>query len=374
MSITLVAIAALTAVSAFAQSSVTIYGQVDSGIYRLNDIGTKKQGATVYGDGATFSPILGFKGTEDMGGGLKAGFDFQTDMQSNNGGENQNGQFRRQANGSIAGGFGEVKLGLTTNPIIATNAALMPTGANGNSVSTVTSTVMAFSDFYTKNAVTYTSPAFMGLVGQFQKGMSNNLESGSEGSVTAYSLAYANGPLEVRYAAQDRKAATATVLSASNAKTSGANQAIAATDVNKQSSVLGVKYTMGEWSGAVASLKSSKAADAGITSARTIEQTGTQMGVAYTTGPWTLGATLTKSEGSKLTTTQARYALSKRTNLIGTWGIANNAASTKADATNFIPVAFNTGALPSGIVTGYGPAGTQGAKSSAMGVALTHSF
>jgi hypothetical protein len=231
---------------------------------------------------------------------------------------------------------------------------------------------MAYSDFYTKNAVTYTSPAIMGVTAQFQKGMSNNLDSASEGSVIAYSLAYANGPLEVRYAAQDRKAAASTVLSASNAKTSGASQTITAPDVNKESSVFGVKYTLGQWSAAVARLESNKAADALVATAKTIKQTGNQVGVAYTTGAWTFGGALTKSQDSKLTVLQARYALSKRTNIIGTYGVADNAASTAANATNFSPVAFNTGAQPSGIVTGAG--GAQGVKSSALGAALTHSF
>ena len=136
---TLVAIAALAAFGAQAQSSVTLYGQFDAGVYSLKNIDslTGAKSATVYGDGATFSNILGFKGTEDMGGGLKAGFDFQTDVQTNNGGTNTAGLFRRQANGSIASNqYGELKFGVTTNPIIATNGALMP--VSGNSVSTAT--------------------------------------------------------------------------------------------------------------------------------------------------------------------------------------------------------------------------------------------
>ena len=350
---TLVAIAALASVSAFAQSSVTLYGQFDAGIYNIKKAnGTDS--ATVYGDGAIFSNILGFKGTEDIGGGLKAGFDFQTDVQTNNGGLNQNGLFRRQANGNIAGNFGEVKLGLTTNPIIATNSALMPTGANGNSVSTTTSSAMGYSDFYTKNAVTYTSPAFYGVTAQIQRGMSNNIESSSAGSVSAYSLAYVNGPLEVRYAAQDRKAAAA------GAANSGANPSTAAdAAVAKESSVFGAKYAIGQWSVAAARLKTQKAGSA--------EVTGNQAGVAYTTGAWTLGGALTKSEGSKLTIAQARYALSKRTNLIGLYGIADNAATVK-----FSPVAFNTGNSPATITDTY--TGTANTKQTAIGLGLTHSF
>ncbi len=350
---TLVALAALAATSAFAQSSVTIYGQFDAGIYNIsNASGTNS--ATVYGDGAVFSNVLGFKGTEDIGGGLKAGFQMETDVQTNNGGENQNGQFRRQANGSLAGKFGEVKLGLTTNPIIATNGALMPVA--GNSVSTSTSSAVGYADFYTKNAVTYTAPTFMGLTAQIQRGMSNNVESSSDGSVSAYSLAYVNGPLEVRYAAQDRKAAAA------NTANSGANPSDATTAAAaKESSVFGAKYTIGQWTVAAATMKSQTGTAA--------EKKANQMGVGYTTGAWTLGASLTKGHGSKLTNAQARYALSKRTNLIGMYGVASNGSD---NVLNFNPVAFNTGSAPAAITDMSAAAANQ--KRTAIGVGLTHSF
>jgi predicted porin len=328
---TLIAIAALAATSAFAQSSVTIYGQFDAGIYNIKKANATGGSATVYGDGAVFSNVLGFRGTEDMGGGLKAGFHMETDVQTNNGGENQNGQFRRQANGSIAGGFGEIKLGLTTNPIIATNGALMP--VSGNSVSTSTSSALGYADFYTKNAVTYTSPAFMGLTAQIQRGMSNNVESASEGSVTAYSLAYVNGPLEVRYAAQDRKAAAA------NTANSGANPSTAtAAATAKESSVFGAKYKIGAFTLGAARLQNET----------TSKVTGNQMG---------------------LTNLQARYALSKRTNLIGMYGIADNSADNKV---NFNPVAFNTGSAPAAITDM--AAGSASQKRTAIGLGLTHSF
>jgi len=358
---TLVALAALAATSAFAQSSVTLYGQFDAGVYSLSDVGTAKKSATVYGDGATFSNILGFRGTEDLGGGLKAGFDFQTDVQTNNGGLNNSGLFRRQANGNIEGDFGQIKLGLTTNPIIATNAFLMP--VSGNSVSTATSSAMGYADFYTKNAVTYTSPAIMGLVAQVQKGMSNNLDSGSAGGVTAWSLNYTNGPLAIRAAAQDRKEGG--VSSSSNASTSAIGTANTA-GFNKKGSIMGASYAIGPVTVAAASLKTENAT--ALAGART-ERKGNQMGVGYTTGAWTLGGSITKAEDSKLTNLQARYALSKRTNVIGTYGIADNSSK---GLVNFAPLAFNTGTAPAAIVTDF--AGATNVKTTGMGVALTHSF
>jgi len=358
----LVALAALAATTAFAQSSVTIYGQFDAGVYSLKDIGAAKKSATVYGDGATFSNILGFKGTEDLGGGLKAGFEFQTDVQTNNGGLNTAGLFRRQANGNIEGGFGQIKLGLTTNPIIATNGLLMP--VSGNSVSTATSSAIGYADFYTKNAVTYTSPSIMGLVAQFQKGMSNNLDSGSAGSVTAWSLNYTNGPLALRAAAQDRKENG--VSSSSNAAPAAGTLLPGVAGFNKKGSLMGASYAFGPVTVAAATMKTENATALG--GART-ERKGNQMGVGYTTGAWTYGGSITKAEDSKLTNLQARYALSKRTNVIGTYGIADNSSK---GLVNFAPLAFNTGTQPAAIVTDY--AGTTGVKSTGFGVGLTHSF
>jgi len=323
---------------------------------------TGNKNATVYGDGATFSPILGFKGTEDIGGGLKAGFDLQTDVQTNNGGMNNSGLFRRQANSSIASNeFGEVKLGLTTNPIIATNGLLMPVA--GNSVSTSTSSAMGYADFYTKNAVTYTTPSVMGLVGQVQRGMSNNLDSNKDGSVTAWSLNYTNGPLAIRAAHQDRK--DNGVTSSSNASTSAIGTANTA-GFDKQGSIVGASYAIGPVTVAAAALKTKNATV--LDGARTT-RAGQQFGIGYTTGAWLLGGSYTKAEDSKMTNLQARYALSKRTNLIGQYGIADNSSK---GLVNFSPLAFNTGTAPAQITSGY--AGATSTKTTGFGVALTHSF
>ena len=68
---TLVALAALSAVSVFAQSSVTIFGTADAGLAigngaTANFIGLRNSGLA--------SAALGFRGVEDLGGGMKASF------------------------------------------------------------------------------------------------------------------------------------------------------------------------------------------------------------------------------------------------------------------------------------------------------------
>ena len=77
MAITLVALAALAATSAFAQSSVTAYGVLDVAYknYSLEQAdgktAIKSQGVS---DGTNAGPRVGFKGVEDLGNGRNANF------------------------------------------------------------------------------------------------------------------------------------------------------------------------------------------------------------------------------------------------------------------------------------------------------------
>jgi len=86
-----VAIAAISAAPAFAQSNVTIYGRVDYGFMSRSgssggvDIrGTKNEMAS----GIQAGSRIGFKGSEDLGNGLKAIFQAESGLQNdaNNGG------------------------------------------------------------------------------------------------------------------------------------------------------------------------------------------------------------------------------------------------------------------------------------------------
>jgi len=77
MAITLVAIAALAATGAFAQSSVTAYGVVDAAVKNYSvtaGTGTKLINARGVSDGMNAGPRIGFKGTEDLGNGMSANF------------------------------------------------------------------------------------------------------------------------------------------------------------------------------------------------------------------------------------------------------------------------------------------------------------
>jgi predicted porin len=86
----LIATAALAMVAgtAQAQSSVTVYGNIDAGYSTLD---TDKNGETGKNTGSEFvnfnadsTSRLGFRGTEDLGGGLKASFSLETALSGTN--------------------------------------------------------------------------------------------------------------------------------------------------------------------------------------------------------------------------------------------------------------------------------------------------
>ena len=75
----LIALAAVAVVSAAsAQSSVTVYGRVDLGLTRDTGGLSPAQSVTRLDSGIGGGSRLGFRGVEDLGGGLKANFVAET--------------------------------------------------------------------------------------------------------------------------------------------------------------------------------------------------------------------------------------------------------------------------------------------------------
>jgi len=85
----LIALAALATVAtaAQAQSSVTIYGVLDAGVTRASNTtsSTAPVSNTGLTNGGLSTPRFGFKGAEDLGGGLKASFVLEAEMLNDTG-------------------------------------------------------------------------------------------------------------------------------------------------------------------------------------------------------------------------------------------------------------------------------------------------
>lgn len=110
------AIAGLASTAAFAQSNVTIYGVVDASI-DITDSGDTT-GAT--GDRTTKissnSSRLGFKGTEDLGNGLKAVFQIETGIDADGTGGTADNASRNTYIGLAADGWGQMIVGRYDTP------------------------------------------------------------------------------------------------------------------------------------------------------------------------------------------------------------------------------------------------------------------
>ena len=101
----LAALALVGTSAAFAQSSVTLYGRVNTTVERQKDGDVSKTG--LFNNNSRF----GFKGQEDLGGGLKAGFQLESGFDSSSGASDSRGFFARQSEVNLSGGFGMVRLG-----------------------------------------------------------------------------------------------------------------------------------------------------------------------------------------------------------------------------------------------------------------------
>jgi predicted porin len=109
---TLFALAAMACASgaAHAQSNVTVYGLLDAGVEYTNHANAAQNSVLRLTSGGQNTSRFGFRGSEDIGGGLKAIFQLEGGFFLDNG-TIDGALFRRQANVGFEGGFGRVIAG-----------------------------------------------------------------------------------------------------------------------------------------------------------------------------------------------------------------------------------------------------------------------
>jgi predicted porin len=255
-SILAIAVLGAFAGAAQAQSSVTVYGIADIG-YKVNkDEGTAGQmKSSGISDGAIAGNRIGFRGTEDLGGGLKANFVIEQGISPTNdelfgvrtataghqvdglspaaNGAYSNGTNRQSWLG-LAGGFGEVRIGYQYTNLYAVSSLsgynLTSEGIRGAENyhlhgNTIVGGTRA-------NGITYISPNFSGFQVTAQYGANSpgreNVEfSGStpgtvngkvEGRRLGLRLNYAAGPISADLAhTQTKSTTTASTLTGFNA-------------------------------------------------------------------------------------------------------------------------------------------------------------
>ena len=216
----LIALAALAVVSAAsAQSSVTIFGVVDAAVSIGNGDTSNKTALT---NSSYNSSRLGFRGVEDLGGGLKAKFWLEAGVQNDNGAaaatstNNQatggalagmNGSqgltFNRSSWVSVEGSMGELRLGRDYTPQFWSFTVYDPFGTNGvGTTQALNSSAGGFTIVRASNTIAWKSPSYSGFgiwaQTYFGENASNAASQAGDGS--AIRVSYDQGPLSLAVA------------------------------------------------------------------------------------------------------------------------------------------------------------------------------
>jgi predicted porin len=406
---------AMVAGSAQAQSSVTVYGSFDAGYNSLDytNIGgatvqsAQQKQAGIAQSGPLTSQRIGFRGTEDLGGGLRANFNLEygffsalvdgattASLNTANGTENSTGVTANQNQG--VGGqlvtrtsrvglesqsLGRLDIGYGLTGLFATVTAHSPLPGNNfigdvaytsNSVSSADSRILGSVTGYgggatRANGLQYTSPTKNGLQAVVDLGAAkqvrNNDNIGDDARVSnaGLTLRYTTGALALAATSHKYKAELA--ATGSNPQTTTDYQAYSA------------KYNLTS-NFAVNALYAQNKSTLSTTGVQNGKNDVTQVGASYTMGKNVLVAQYGQGngEGAKDASRRDRkgyqvgaiHNLSKRTNIYGIYGYqeavyVDNAATTTAAGA----------AGPSGTVGG--GAGTK-EKVSGFAVGVRHSF
>jgi predicted porin len=189
------AIALLAAGAASAQSSVTIYGRVNTTVESQKNIGAVGT-QRVMQDNAS---RLGFKGVEDLGGGLKAEFFLEHRFASDTGQAAQ----RFWAGDSyvgLSGGFGSIKLGrLTSAAYYATADYISFHNHDTGTSADVLYTYLTDGS----NTISYTTPSLGGLTAEFTVSAAESPTNGL-GKVANVALNYNVGALQFGFGYEKR--------------------------------------------------------------------------------------------------------------------------------------------------------------------------
>ena len=229
--LTLVAAAAtalLSSTAVMAQSSVTLYGLVDAAVtYTTKQVGGSRTGVDA---GQLATSRWGMRGSEDLGGGLKANFVLEGTLINDTGatglgfGGNtnsttipgavvgsaagtSNSMFDRQATVGLSGGFGAITLGRQNTVLVdaiglAEPSSFAQSANNPNVVYSLLNSGGLYSTFGTNdggaafrqnNSIRYATPVMSGFGGALMHGFGEQAGNSSANTYTGISGFFSNG-------------------------------------------------------------------------------------------------------------------------------------------------------------------------------------
>ncbi len=394
---TLVAIAALAATGAFAQSSVTLYGNLDQAVFGAKQSNTQQVLSSASNAGSTSA--WGLMGSEDLGGGTKAEFNLLSELTLATGQTSSSGTtatktsassnaqsttFNRGAWVGLSDAkYGSFKVGRQNDALWEQAGKFNNTGINSFGWNNLTAAATGFATtantfngkavgtaatnglgnnvaadiasgaaannpsasgtaFAFTAGVSYETPKFAGFSAKYGASTpkTSYADLSSEGARSQLSLAYANGPL------------TASVAQSTLNSVNG--------ETGAKVTLVGAAYTMGAFKFTAAQQNTKFSGEWAAANDLTVQG----LGVGYTQGKvdYNLGYTVLKDkEDSTYKTTQtavtARYNFSKRTSVYAGYGNGKNEGTSNK----------------TGVVYG-GSALTAAGNNSAYLVRLKHAF
>ena len=273
--------------AAMAQSSVTLYGVADAGIGKIENGSDKTEflSGSVMNNGGS---RVGVRGVEDLGGGLKAGFTFETGLNLDDGSNNSAGAgfWGRTAKVWLGGGWGTFSLGRDYTASFKAIGAWELTGSALYSV--VGNTYRYLSAARDSSIIGYATPNMGGFTAEVNYILKQDgLDAGKAGAKWDLGLKYVNGPIGLGASANKTK----------NGKTNYH---------------VGGKYNFGSFAVATSYSQTSNAANQ--------RRRGFSLGGSANLGAFALTLDLTRDTkneigGKKYTNgvLEGKYALSKRT-------------------------------------------------------------
>lgn len=201
---------AMTSEHALAQSSITLYGVADVSVRYLTNSNARNDGRLFMTNGAITNSRWGLRGSEDLGGGMKAIFDLESGINLQDGSASDSQRlFNRNAYVGLSSQYGTLTLGRQKTPLFDLLGDTYDPLTVGNYFENSWLPGALGAGLYADNAVKYTG-RYKGLTMAAMYSFGTNSESSGAGGFSGqvpghlgagtmygFTMSYAAGPLSV---------------------------------------------------------------------------------------------------------------------------------------------------------------------------------
>ena len=197
--IALAVLGACVAPAAMAQTAnpVTLYGRVYVNFQSVEADGGTAAAIVRRNRVEDHNSLLGVRGTEDLGGGLKAFFQLETQFKAD---QNDTTFANRNSGVGLQGGWGSILLGRWDSPMKTTQTAVDPFG--DNELGDITSAALRQGGFSQRfqNTAQYWTPNWGGFAARLMYVANEARNAATNGYAAGASVSYTAGPFYIAYA------------------------------------------------------------------------------------------------------------------------------------------------------------------------------